>query len=347
MARLMPHMLFDVLIFLAGVAVASLALRDVFETVVVPGGNRGSLRVAHRIIYILLPVWKAVRGRRRGVSGTFAPIVLVLSFIVWMSLLAVGFGLMFHAARYGFRPVEHSVAEAIYQAGGTILTLGLNEAQAVGIGRWIVLAAGFCGLAVMTMAVTYLLAVQTSLAQRDTGIIKLGTSAGDPPAALTLLENLALIDDRQELADILREGRNWCAMVRQSHSAHPSLIYFQTSGTGAGWSAALGALIDLALITEYCLDERPLRGPAVLLGAEATRLAGQICAVIHLPPGNCESPVADVEQLGARLAAAGYAIRADFDAAALAQRRGKLHATVEALAAHLGKPSSPLLPASA
>lgn len=199
----------------------------------------------------------------------------------------------------------------------------------------------------MTMAVTYLLAVQTSLAQRDTGIIKLSTSAGDPPAALTLLENLAMIDDQQELADILREGRNWCATVRQSHSAHPSLIYFQTTGTGAGWSAALGALIDLALITEYCLDDRALRGPAVLLGAEATRLASQICAVIHLPLGGCECDAADVEQLAARLVKAGYAIRADFDAAALAERRGTLHAAVEALAAHLGKPSSPLLPASA
>lgn len=131
----MPRMLFDLLVFLAGLAVASLALRDVFETVVVPGGNRGSLRVAHRLIYVLLPLWKAVRGRRRGVSGTFAPIVLVVSFFLWMSLLAVGFGLMFHAARYGFRPVVHSIPEAIYQAGSTILTLGLNDTRAVGLGR--------------------------------------------------------------------------------------------------------------------------------------------------------------------------------------------------------------------
>lgn len=342
----MPRMLFDLLFFLAGLVIASLALRDVFETVVVPGGNRGSLRVTQRLIYVLLPIWKAVRGRRRGVSGTFAPIVLVVSFFIWMSLLAVGFGLMFHAARHGFRPIVHSIPEAIYQAGGTILTLGLNDSRAVGLGRWLVLGGGFCGLAVMTMAVTYLLAVQTSLAQRDTGIIKLNTSAGDPPAALTLLENLAMIDDRQELADILREGRNWCATVRQSHSAHPSLIYFQTSGTGAGWSAALGALIDLALIAEYCLDDRTLRGPAVLLGAEAARLANQICAVIRLAPGGCECGTADVERLAARLAAAGYAIRADFDAAALAERRGTLHATVESLAAHLGKPRAPLLPVS-
>ena len=51
-------------------------------------------------------------------------------------------------------------------------------------------AAGFCGLAVMTMAVTYLLEVQGSVSQRDIGIIKLNTIGrrtavgADPPPAI-------------------------------------------------------------------------------------------------------------------------------------------------------------------
>ena len=53
--------------------------------------------------------------------------------------------------------------------------------------------------------------------------------------------------------------------MRQSHSNHPSLIYFQSVGTGAGWPAALGALLDLALLSEHCLDDESLRGAAILL----------------------------------------------------------------------------------
>ncbi|MDP1907556.1 MAG: hypothetical protein Q8K85_04590, partial [Hyphomicrobium sp.] len=306
-------MWFAVLIFIAGLMIASLALRDVFETVVVPSGNRSSLRVAHRLISLLLPVWKIVRGRRRGLSGTFAPMVLVASFIIWMSLLAIGFGLMIYAAQGGFRPPPQGVAEAIYQAGAVIITLGLNDMRAVGAGRWIVLAAGFCGLGVMTLAVTYLLAVQSSLAKRDTAIIKLNTAAGDPPAALALLETLALVDDRDELADILREGRNWCATVRQSHAAHPSLIYFQTTGTGAGWPASLGALIDLGLIVETILDDRRLGGPATLLVAEGARLAGHVSSAIGLATESCASTAEDVERLTERLSQAGYALRAGLD----------------------------------
>ena len=126
----------------------------------------------------------------------------------------------------------------------------------MGPGRWIILAAGFCGLAVMTMAVTYLLEVQGSVSQRDIGIIKLNTQRGraafsaDPAPALRRASATGA-----SFASLLREARDWCATVRQSHSNHPSLIYFQSSGTGSGWPAALGAMLDLALLSELCLDD--------------------------------------------------------------------------------------------
>ena len=39
-------MALDILLFLLGLVLARLTLRDVFDTVVVPGGSRASLRVA-------------------------------------------------------------------------------------------------------------------------------------------------------------------------------------------------------------------------------------------------------------------------------------------------------------
>lgn len=334
----------DFILFLAGLVLAGLTLRDVFETVVVPGANRAFLRVAHRLIYVLLPIWKAVRGRRRGLSGNFAPMVLVASFVLWISFLAIGFGLMIYALRGSFDPRPDNIGHAIYMAGSAVLTLGLNGEQASGAGRWIVLGAGFCGLAAMTMAVTYLLEVQSSVARRDTVIMKLNTSAGDPPSALTLLENFAAIGNLRELPELLREGRNWCATVRQSHSAHPSLIYFQTAGTGAGWPAALGTLLDLALILEYCVVDDELRGPALLLSADGTRLATGICAQTGLKYQPADASPASFAQILERLATAKYPLRSDFDAAALAERRAQQQAPVEAIARHLGKPSALLVP---
>ncbi len=336
-------MILDIALFLAGLTLASLTLRDVFETVVVPGANQAFLRVAHRLIYVLLPIWKLVRGRRRGLSGNFAPMVLVFSFVLWISFLAIGFGLMIYALRGSFAPHPDNIGHAIFMAGSAVLTLGLNGELATGVGRWIVLGAGFCGLAAMTMAVAYLLEVQSSVARRDTGIMKLNTSAGDPPSALTLLENFAAIGNLRELPEVLREGRNWCATVRQSHSAHPSLIYFQTAGTGAGWPAALGSLLDLALILEYCVVDDELRGSAVLLGADGARLATDICAQTGLKYTPVEVSPASIAQLLERLAKAKFPLRSDFDAAALAERRAQQQAPVEAIARHLGKPTALLL----
>lgn len=58
----------------AGVAVVALALRDVFDTVVVPGESRGALRVARRLLFAMLPAWKWIRRGKTGISTSFAPL---------------------------------------------------------------------------------------------------------------------------------------------------------------------------------------------------------------------------------------------------------------------------------
>ena len=333
----------DIFFFLVGLVLAGLTLRDVFDTVVVPGGSRTSLRVAHRLRVILLPLWKSLRGRRHGISGAFAPVILVGSFVLWMTFLALGFGLMAYAARFHFHPPLSSFGEAVYLVGSSLVTVGLSQTNPAGAGRWVVLAAGFCGLGVMTMAVTYLLEVQASIARRDTGIIKLNTSAGEPPSALSLLERFAAIRNKHELLDVLQEGRDWCATVRQSHSAHPSLVYFQSVGIGPGWPAALGALLDLALIMELIVDDERLYGPAVLLGAEGVRMARELAAVIGLKPVDSPPQEAELRELVPRLSGSGYTLRDEPDFSTMAQRRAEYVSCVDAIAEHLGKATAVLI----
>jgi hypothetical protein len=333
----------EVLLFAGGMILAVLTLMDVFETVVVPGGSRASLRVAKRLVWVLLPLWKAARGKRHGLSGAFAPLVLVLCFIIWMAFLAFGFGLMAFAVRDDFEPPLRSLFDAVYMVGSSLVTVGLAESHPLGLARWIVLAAGFCGLAVMTMAVTYLLEVQSSVSKRDIGIIKLSTAAGEPPSAATLLQRFAAIENRRELEQVLRDGRDWCATVRQSHSNHPSLIYFQSVGTGSGWPATLGALLDLALLSEHCLDDRSLTGPAMLLRDEGMHMARELARVISLRPRDIAPDEAELVQAVERLRSAGYRVRSDLQLAPVAEQRMQYRRFAEALAQHLGKPAAVLV----
>lgn len=336
-------MVAKLLFFLGGIVLAWLTLADVFETVVVPGGSRASLKVTSRIGRALLGLYKLVRGRRRGVSSTFAPLVLVSSFVIWMLLLALAFGLMAYGARSHFDPPLQGFGDAVYEAGGALLTIGLSPHYPGGAGRWIILAGGFCGLAVITMAVTYLLEVQDSISKRDIGIIKLNTSAGEPPSALTLLERFAAIRNTAALPGDLEEGRNWCATVRQSHSAHPSLIYFRSIATGAGWPAALGALLDLALIAEHLIDDDRLYGPAVLLREEGARMARELALIMSLRPKEVSTNEPELVQLAERLATSGYPMRDNPDLRAIARQRADDMSCVDALAEHLGRPTTMLV----
>ncbi|MBR0641367.1 ion channel [Plastoroseomonas hellenica] len=324
-----------------GMALAVVTLRDVFDTVVVPGGSRTSLRVAQRSVFLLLPVWKRIRARN-DVSATFGPLMLVLSFVVWMVLLTLAFGMMAHALSDSFQPPLPSFSQAVFLAGSALVTIGLSETDALGVARWVVVAAGFCGLAVMTMAVTYLLEVQSSIAGRDAAILKMCSSAGDPPSALALLERHAAIGSGAELADVMKDGRDWCAQVQQSHTTHPSLVYFRSVGTGAGWPATLGALLDLALIVEHCLEIPELRGRAALLRQDGTRMAEALIDLLQIPKAAQAQPF-DYAELRHRLVAAGYAVRPAADATNFPAHRAELSRLPAALADHLGKPSAPLI----
>jgi hypothetical protein len=336
-------MILSVIEFLVGLSLAGLTLRDVFSTVIVAGESRGPLRVARRVVFGLLPVWKLMRGRRGGVSTSFAPLALTASFAVWILLLIGSFGLMAHSMRPWFSPQLDGFGEALYLAGNSLATLGVTETDALGPARMIVVGAGFCGLAVMTLAVTYLIEVQGSIALRDAFILKFTTTTGQPPAAVILLERYANLDYGDQLQRLLHESRDWCAGLLQSHASHPSLIYFRSVGTATGWPAALGAIMDLGLILETMVDAPGTRGAAVLLREEGFRLLRDLSALIGLEQQPGGAADADVERLHSRLGAAGYTMRPDFAAAQFAVLREEHASRVRALAAHLGMPEAPLL----
>jgi hypothetical protein len=334
-------MLFAVVEGLLGCVLALVTLRDVFATVVVPGRTPGVLKVSRRLVFLALPVWK--RLQPRGIGVTFAPLLMVAGFLVWVVLLVIAFGLMAHALRGWFRPAIAGFGEALYLSGSVLATIGLGTSDAFGPAAVLVVAAGFCGLAVMTMGVTYLLEVQANIALRDTGVLKITTTAGQTPSAIGLLEKYAAIGCRGELPDVLRHARDWSAGMLQSHASHPWLIYFRSAGVGAGWPATLGALVDLALVLELLVDEPGTAGLAVLAREEADRVARELGKLVGLQPVADTTTPADVQALCARLEQAGYRLRPGRNLTLFLHARGEHSACVEALSHHLGTPHSPLV----
>jgi hypothetical protein len=158
-----------------------------------------------------------------------------------------------------------------------------------------------------------------------------------------LLERYAALEIRDDLLDVLRNGRDWCAGVLQSHASHPSLIYFRSAGTGSGWPATLGTLVDLSLMIEHLLEAPQLRGPAVLMREQAARLAKEVTGLLALAAAEATPTAADVQALCQRLRSAGYPVRDAPDCQGFIAARGRDVGCIDALSDHLGAKPAPLL----
>ena len=179
----------------------------------------------------MLPIWKRMRPGKTGISTSFARAVLMLSFVTWMALLLFGFGLIARGLGSWFSPPADSFEQAAFIAGSSLATVGLARnrgARSCALGAGL---RGHLGLAVLTMAVTYLIEVEEGISRRDARVWKITTASGQPPSAPRLLERHADLDAPEEMRRALYDGRDWCASVLQSHASHPSLS--STSGRGA------------------------------------------------------------------------------------------------------------------
>lgn len=339
----MALMVLLILEWTAGLLLAVVTLRDVFDTVVVPGPARGPLKVARRLVHACLPILKRVT--HRGIGVGFAPAMLLGAFATWMLLLVVAFALMMHAHQDLFSPPLEGFGHALYVAGSAMGTINVGDVRPSGIARAEAVIASFCSLAVLTMAVTYLLEVQSNISSRDKGVLKMTASAGDPPSAVGVLERYAAPGLRERLPQLLAAMRDWCADVLQSHASHPTLIYFRSAGSVSGWPSILGALLDVALLLEFAIDEPATSGSALLLRDEASRLGDEIAALVQVAPVQVEIAGPEITEALQRLQHRGYALRPDFDQAAFAAARRDHGAAIAALSRHLGAEPAPLLPA--
>ena len=325
---------------LLGVGLAVVTLLDVFDTVVVPGFTQGWLQAARRVQRLSLPLW---RRRARGREGPpridrgLAPFIFITTFVLWMGLLVLGFGLIAFGLRDSYRPVITTLPQALFTAGSSIVTIGESGRDAAGAARWNVLVSGFSGLAVTTMAITYILEVQSGLQRRDAALAKLSTTAGRPPTGVTILETYAQLGDCAELAAFFREWRDWSAATLYSHASHPVLAYFRSIGSEMDWPLAIGAVLDAASLYVAYVDGEAA-GAATLLHRDGARLTAELARAFGLDDREPDR-LSDEEggELCRRLAAAGYTLhdgRRGHER--LESLRRDYHGRLAALAAHFG-----------
>jgi hypothetical protein len=305
------------LLIAAGVVLLGLVAVDVLATTLTIGTTAGPFtrRVLGLAWRVMLRLHRRGRGRRW--LSTAGVVLLVVTVAVWVAMIWAGWSLVFLGgdgavvASDTGRPA--GVLDTVYYVGFTISTLGVGDFVAAGPGwRLLTAIASFTGLVLVTLAITYLLAVVSAVVARRSLAVHI-TALGDTAAAVV---TGAWADGRFSPAFVshLVALTAQVAATAEQHLAYPVLHYFSSRQPESAAPPALARLDDALLLLRVGVVARARPDPAAV---EPLRRAlnRYLAAVAVTSAARQESAPPPVPDLGA-LKAAGIPVVADEEFAA-------------------------------
>lgn len=238
------------LMAVGGVSLLALVSLDVLATTLTIGTRAGPF--TRRVLGL---AWRVLlRLHRRDGAGrllsTAGVGLLVGTVLIWVVLVWAGWSLIFLG---GGRTVLSSegapagVADTVYYVGFTIFTLGVGDfVAATPLWRNLSAVASFNGLVLVTLAITYLLAVVSAVVDRRSLAVRI-TALGKTPAEIVVG---GWAGDRfsdafvQQLVGLLPA----VSAAAEQHLAYPVLHYFHSPSTASAAPVALARLDEAVLL---------------------------------------------------------------------------------------------------
>ncbi|TMF45581.1 MAG: two pore domain potassium channel family protein [Chloroflexi bacterium] len=236
---------------LVGLVLVFVALRDAFETIILPRRVSGRLRVSKVFYFLTWQPWAAI-GRRMPISdrresylSTYGPISLLVLIGLWGVILITGFALLLWATGFDF----NSPVTGLYVSGWTFTTLGIGDfAPKSDLARFVTVVEAGLGFGFLAVVISYLPVLYQGFSRRETTISMLDEYAGSPPSAGDLLRRATEADEIQELIPLMSTWEHWTAELLESHLSYQVLCYFRSQHENQSWVAALTAILDFAAL---------------------------------------------------------------------------------------------------
>lgn len=324
---------------LLGAALVLVALADIFLTALYARSGMGVLSDR-----LHSGVWRAVRraalawpSRKDRLLGYVGPALLVLTVVLWVALLLLGFALIVWpalgsalSASKGETPTDF--ATALYYAGYSLTTLGTGDiVPQTGAYRLLTVVMAATGFSVLTLSLTFFTSVYSALVRRNTFALSLHHRALGTADAVVLLAHLGpngdFSDARSELTTMAEELIN----LYESHHFYPVLHYFRFQGDAYALARIVLVSLDTVTLIRSALSEQAypslVRSTAVaapwggglqlLEGVSATFLPRAQLEEVEALEGDTERAWrAHYHGAVAKLRAEGIAVVADIDAGA-------------------------------
>ncbi len=241
----------QVIALFAGLIITWAALRSAVRTFVLtrsaPDPITGIVFRSVRILFNVRVRFDKTYYQRDRTMAFYAPVSLLMLLIAWLSLLLIGFMLIFWGSG-----VE-SWSDSFTISGSSLLTLGFERSDNLGHILLSFIEAAL-GLILVALLIAYLPTMYNAFSRREREVSMLETLAGSPPAALELLLRQHRNHGLGRLHETWSQWEIWFAELEESHTSLAALVFFRSPQPDHSWVTAAGTMLDSASLTLSTLD---------------------------------------------------------------------------------------------
>jgi hypothetical protein len=274
----------------AGAALAIIALRDVYLTVLHPD-REGAVAVA-----VQRATWRVAvslgerhpRAHRRFVAGA-GPVMTVLTLAAWMALFVFGVTLLVWPNLDAYRADDEHGAltfiDALYYVGVTVSVLGYGDISPVQpTMQALAFVASLLGFVLLTAVVTYLVELVTSVELRNRLAARVDDALGGNPCGSHIVLQRMAADPRsleRDLAELAQQVRSVEDHIRRYALTS---LYYRSAASRLDPEVVVRHLCEVVVAARMAAgDPRyALAGPAVADLGRASRRLVAVMATRHL-----------------------------------------------------------------
>src|SRR3981081_336737 len=234
---------------LLGILLIAIALRDAFETIILPRRVSSRMRISKIFFTLSWKPWAAAARRMRPSDwretflSTYGPLSLIVLFVLWGGILITGFAGLLWAAGFD---AQLSGPGHLYVSGTTFTTLGIGDfTPKTDLARFLTVVEAGTGFGFLAVFISYLPVLYQSFSRREVSISMLDEWAGSPPSAGELFRRAAESGEMAELIPLMARWEAWTAELLESHLSYQVLSYFPSQHENQSWLASLTAMTDL------------------------------------------------------------------------------------------------------
>jgi hypothetical protein len=248
-----------------GLGIIGLVVYDVYATILHARARSGPIGEAlNRSVWGLARglAFKFSRPRRHRLLNVVGPLLQPLLIIILILLLAMGFALIYYPRMPAAFTVDAEAASspfmaALYFSGTTLTTVGYGDIAPHTTGmRLTALFEAASGLALISLAITYLITVYSALERKRTVAISFYHQAEEGANVAAFITHHFVAGRFYSLEATLRLATRDLQGLLESHVEHPVIHYFHPVEVYKSLPRVLFLALETCAVIRSCLDDK-------------------------------------------------------------------------------------------